>query len=124
MEKRGSPARIQAGDPRAGCSPKRFAQLSPIKLDDPGGRSYAEAIAGNLISIACSQDHSAVTAAAEIANRLEGRSMQRLEVNDITADLANRSADELRFHLLHDHWPEDAEATQEPVGLSIEIEKE
>jgi hypothetical protein len=89
------------------------AQLGRIKSDDPEGRSYAEAIAGNLIAIACSQDHSAVTAAAEIANRLEGRATQRLEVNDLTADLANRSDDELRYHLLHDAWPEDAQAAEE-----------
>lgn len=38
--------------------------------------------------------------------------MQRLEVNDITADLANRS-DESRYHLLHDAWPEDANGTAE-----------
>ena len=37
--------------------------------------------------------------------------MQRLEVNDVTADIAARSDDELRYHLLHDAWPEDAELT-------------
>jgi hypothetical protein len=87
-------------------------QLGQLKTDDPNGRSYAEAIAGSLIAIACSQDPSGVTA-AEIANRIEGRSMQRLEVNHITADRANRSDDQLRYHLLHDAWPEDANGTEE-----------
>jgi hypothetical protein len=35
--------------------------------------------------------------------------MRRLEVNDITADLANRSDDDLRFYLAHHHWPEDGQ---------------
>jgi uncharacterized protein DUF5681 len=83
------------------------AKLAEVKPDDREGRTYAEVVAANLIAIACSQDHSAVTAATEIANRLEGRSTQRVELNDITADLANRSDDELRFHLAHNCWPED-----------------
>jgi hypothetical protein len=109
--RKGQPSPNPGGRPKSRLlSDALRAQLGRIKPDDPAGRSYAEAIAGNLIAIACSQDHSAVTAAAEIANRLEGRSMQRLEVNDISADLANRSDDELRYHLLHDAWPEDRDA--------------
>jgi hypothetical protein len=39
--------------------------------------------------------------------------MQRFEVNDITAYLANRSDGELGYHLLQDAWPEDANGTEE-----------
>jgi hypothetical protein len=53
---------------------------------------------------------------AILANRLEGRAPQRLEVNDITADLANRTDDELRYHLLHDAWPEDADVVEKGSG--------
>ena len=92
-----------------------LAKLAEVKPDDREGRTYAEVIAANLVDIACSEGHGAVTAAAEIANRLEGRATQRLDVNNITADLANRSDEELRYHLLHDHWPEDADLPG-PIG--------
>jgi hypothetical protein len=112
--RKGQPSPNPGGRPKSRLLSEALrAQLGRIKSDDPEGRSYAEAIAGNLIAIACSQDHSAVTAAAEIANRLEGRSMQRLEVNDISADLAGRSDDELRYHLAYDAWPEEANGTEE-----------
>jgi hypothetical protein len=76
-------------------------------MRSPVSSTYAEIIATNLIAIACSEGHCAVMAAAEIANRLEGRATQRLDVNDITADLAERSDEELRFYLEHECWPED-----------------
>lgn len=108
--RKGQPSPNPGGRPKSRLlSDALRAQLGQIKRDDPSGRTFAEAVAANLIAIACSTDHSAVTAAAEIANRLEGRATQRLEVNDITADLASRSDDELRFHLAHDRWPEDGE---------------
>ena len=78
-----------------------------MKADDPEGRTYAEIIAANLIEIASSQHRSAVAAAAEIADRIEGRVKQKLEVNDIAADLRKRSLYELNFFLAHKCWPED-----------------
>ena len=109
--RKGQPSPNPGGRPKSRLlSSALGAKLAEVKPDDREGRTYAEVVAANLIAIACSQDHSAVTAAAEIANRLEGRATQRLEVNDITADLANRSDDELRYHLAHDAWPEDREA--------------
>jgi hypothetical protein len=114
--RKGGPSPNPGGRPKSRLlSSALGAKLAGVKPDDREGRTYAEVVAANLIAIACSQDHSAVTAAAEIANRLEGRSMQRREVNDITADLANRSDDELRYHISHDHWPEEEE-TLDSVG--------
>ena len=84
-------------------------RLAEPKPNDPEGRTYAEVVAANLIEIACAQGRSAVTAAAEIADRLEGRPMQRLDVNDITADLSTRSDAELQYHLDHGCWPEGDE---------------
>ena len=43
-----------------------------------------------------------------IFDRLEGRSTQRLDVNDVTADLRIRSDVELEFHLRHDRWLAEA----------------
>ena len=111
--KKGQPSANPGGRPKSRLLSEALrAQLGQIKPDDPEGRSYAEAIAANMIAVACSPGSNAVTAASEIANRLEGRSMQRLEVNDISADLAGRSDDELRYHLLHDRWPEDEETLE------------
>src|SRR5450432_419461 len=43
-----------------------------------------------------------------IFDRLEGRSRQRVEVADVTAELRNKSDAELQFHLDNNRWP-DAE---------------
>jgi hypothetical protein len=83
--------------------------LAEVKPDDPEGRTFAEVIAANLIEIACSRSAGAVTAVNEIADRIEGRPTQRLDVNDISADLAARSDEELQYHLAHDRWPGENE---------------
>jgi Family of unknown function (DUF5681) len=85
------------------------SRLAEVKPDDPAGRTYAEVVAENLIEIACSEGPGAVHAASEIADRLEGRSRQQVEFADITAELRNKSDEELRFHLQHDRWPTDEE---------------
>jgi hypothetical protein len=84
-------------------------RLAQTVDDDPTGRTFAEAIAQNLVRIACSPGPSAVSAASEISDRIEGRSRQSIEVADITAELRNKSDEELRFHLEHDRWPTDEE---------------
>jgi hypothetical protein len=48
-------------------------KLSEVKADDPQQRTHAQIIAENLIQIASSQGRGAVSAAAEIADRLEGK---------------------------------------------------
>ena len=108
--KKGQPSPNPGGRPKTKVlSLALGAKLAEIKPDDPSGRSYAEVVAANLVEIACSQNRSAVTAAAEIADRLEGRPMQRLDLNDITADLALRTDYELKHYLEHGCWPDDAE---------------
>jgi hypothetical protein len=84
-------------------------RLAEVKPDDPAGRTFAEVVAANLIEIACTEGPGAVHAASEIADRLEGRSRQQVEFADITAELRNKSDEELRFHLQHDRWPSDEE---------------
>jgi Family of unknown function (DUF5681) len=85
------------------------SRLAEVKPDDSAGRTFAEVVAANLIAIACEQGPGAVHAASEIADRLEGRSRQQIEFADITADLRNRSDEELQFHLQYDRWPSDEE---------------
>ena len=84
-------------------------RLAEVKPDDPAGQTFAEVVAANLIEIACSEGPGAVHAASEIADRHEGRSRQSVEVADITAELRNKSDEELRFHLAHGRWPTDEE---------------
>ena len=92
-------------------------RLAQTVDDDPTGRTFAEAIAHNLVRIACSPGPSAVSAASEISDRIEGRSRQSIEVSDVMADLRSRSDEELRFHLEHDRWPSADELTllRQPV---------
>jgi hypothetical protein len=88
-----------------------------VKRDDPKGRTYAEVVAANLIEIACSEGPGAVHAASEIADRLEGRSRQSVEFADITADLRNKSDEELQFHLEHNRsrTTEEQSLLRQPV---------
>ena len=44
-----------------------------------------------------------------IFDRLEGRSRQRVEVEDVTKMLREKSDAELQFHLDNGRWPDDAE---------------
>jgi hypothetical protein len=111
--KRGGLVQIRAGGRSLGSYPKRSAslrtRLAEVKPDDPAGQTFAEVVAANLIEIACTEGPGSVHAASEIADRLEGRSRQSIEVADITAELRNKSDEELRFHLAHGRWPTDEE---------------
>ena len=83
--------------------------LAEVKPGDPAGRTYAEVVAQNLVEIACSDGPGAVHAANEIADRIEGRTPQSIQISDLTADLQSRSDAELQFFLDHSRWPTDEE---------------
>jgi hypothetical protein len=83
--------------------------LAEVKPGDPEGRAFAEIVAQNLIQIACSEVRGAVHAAAEIGDRIEGRSRQSIEVADITSEIRNKSDEELLFYLDNNRWPSDEE---------------
>jgi len=55
---------------------------------------------------------------SEIADRLEGRSRQQIEVADFTADLRHRSDAELQFYLHNNRWPSDEEKALLAAPLS------
>jgi Family of unknown function (DUF5681) len=93
-------------------------RLAQVMDDDPSGRTFAEAVAHNLVRIACSQGPSAVHAASEIADRLEGRSRTQVEFADITAELRNKSDAELQFYLDNSRWPSDEEKALLSVPVS------
>jgi hypothetical protein len=122
--KKGQPSPNPGGRPKSRLlSSALGAKLAEVKPDDREGRTYAEVIAANLVDIACSEGHSAVTAAAEIANRLEGRATQRLDVNNIAADLAERSDEELQHYLQFGCWPGDERITSS-IGSANETMEE
>jgi hypothetical protein len=84
-------------------------RLAEVKPNDPAGRTYAEVVAENLIEIACTEGPGAVHAASEIADRIEGRAPQSIQISDLAADLQTRSDEELHFYLTNNRWPSDEE---------------
>jgi len=86
-------------------------RLAEAKPDDPEHRTWAEAIAANLIEIAASKSANAIAAANEVSDRAEGRPSQHLQISDFQADLQNRSDFELEFYLANNRWPSDEEKT-------------
>ena len=93
-------------------------RMAHVIADDPSGRTFAEAIADNLVRIASSQGSNAVYAASEIADRLEGRAPQSIQIYDLAADLQTRTDEELEFYLSNSRWP----TTEELLLLSQPVE--
>src|SRR5215831_12851980 len=117
--KKGQPSPNPGGRPKSRLLSEALrVRLAEVKPDDPAGRTYAEVVAANLIEIACTEGPGAVHAASEIADRLEGRSRQSIEVSDITAEIRNKSDAELQFYLDNNRWPSDEEKAllSAPVG--------
>jgi hypothetical protein len=108
--RKGQPSPNPGGRPKSRILSEALRnRLAETKPGDPDGRTYAEIVAENLIDIACSDGLSAVHAANEIADRIEGRPRQSIEVSDITAELRSKSDEELRFYLDNCRWPSDEE---------------
>ena len=84
-------------------------RLAEVKPDDPEQRTWAEAIASNLIEVAASKSPSAIAGANEVCDRAEGRPSQHVQISDFAADLQARSDEELEFYLAHSRWPSDEE---------------
>ena len=106
--KKGQPSPNPSGRPKSRLVSEALrVRLAEIKAGDPQGRTYAEIVAHNLVEIACSKGPSAVSASNEIADRLEGRARQQIEVADVTQQLRDKSDYELQFYLDHGRWPEE-----------------
>jgi hypothetical protein len=86
-------------------------RLAEIDKKDPRKRTFAQRIADLLINCAIDPDpeldKTRIMALSEIIDRCEGKPKQSLEVNDITAELRQRSDEDLMFHMEHGYWPED-----------------
>ena len=81
------------------------ARLAEVVPGDRRGRTYAELIAENVVEIALGEGSAAIAAANEIANRIEGRATQSIQVSDFAADPRSRSDEELEFHLEYGRFP-------------------
>ena len=73
------------------------------------GRSVEEHLVDALIQEAFGGKNR-MAALSYIFDRLEGRPRQQFEVKDISADLAARTTDELKYFLAHGCWPENDDA--------------
>jgi len=79
--RKGQPSPNPGGRPKARLLSEALrSRLAEVKPDDPLGRTFAEIVAANLVEIASSEGPGAVHAAAEIADRIEGRARQQIEV--------------------------------------------
>ena len=115
--KKGQPSPNPGGRPKTRLlSESLRARLAELVPGDPDGRTFAQAVAENLIEIACSTGPGAVTAMGEIADRVEGKARQEIAVADITRQLREKSDAELVFYLENSRWPEDGEDNV-PAGL-------
>jgi hypothetical protein len=66
-----------------------------------------------LIEIASESDGSeAVHAAGLIADRIEGRVKQQVELTGLAAELHNKSDSELQFYLEYQRWPTEQELVE------------
>ena len=98
----------QSGNPNG--RPPTTGLLNALKktvsqvVDD--GRSVAEHLVDALIKEAFEGKHR-MAALSYIFDRMEGRPRQQLDVKDISADLADRTDEELRYFLAHGCWPEN-----------------
>jgi len=71
---------------------------------DSRGRTYAQAAAERQFRAALKGSTSAIR---EIADRLEGKPQQRIEVTNVEDFLAGRSTEEKEFFAVHGYWPDD-----------------
>ena len=98
------------GRPKSRMLSEAFrARLAEVVPGDRRGRTYAELIAENVVEIALGEGSAAIAAANEIADRIEGRATQSIQVSDLVADLQSRSDEELTFHLAKGRWPTEEE---------------
>jgi hypothetical protein len=81
-------------------------------VDPETKQTFAERIADILLRCATQPDpdldKTRIMALSEIIDRTEGKPKQQLDVNDVTAELRQRSDEDLMFHLENGYWPEDA----------------
>lgn len=101
-----------SGRPVKMCTLVTHALREKLAAIDPKTKqTFAERIADLLLRCATDPDpevdKTRIMALSEIIDRCEGKAKQQLDVNDITAELRQRSDEDLMYHMEHGYWPED-----------------
>lgn len=106
----------QSGNPYGGASRMCTLVTQALReklasIDPKTKRTFAHRLADILFQCAIDPDpeydKTRIMALSEIIDRCEGKPKQQLEINDITAQLRERSDEDLMYHLEHGYWPED-----------------
>jgi hypothetical protein len=113
----------QSGNPNGRPRTRGLVSALRSTVSEVGqdGRSVEQQLVDVLLHEALRGRHR-LAAVEVIFDRLEGRSRQHIDVNDVTQELRQKSDDELRFHLEHDRWPEEGELLP-PVNEQNENEE-
>ena len=93
------------GRPRKQPITEAYLEVAARKAPgDPQGRTYAQAAAERQFRAALKGSTSAIR---EIADRLEGKPQQRIEMTNVEDFLAGRSTEEKEFFAVHGYWLND-----------------
>jgi len=113
----------QSGNPNGRPRTRGLVSALRSTVSEVGqdGRSVEQQLVDVLLHEALRGRHR-LAAVEVIFDRLEGRSRQHIDVNDVTQELRQKSDVELRFHLEHDRWPEEGELLP-PVNEQNENEE-
>jgi hypothetical protein len=100
----------QSGNPHGRPHSKGLliALRNKVAEADADGRTVEDQLVEVLVQEALRGKHR-LPAVEAIFDRLEGRSIQRVDVKDVSADLRGRTDQELQFHLDNNRWPDEAE---------------
>jgi hypothetical protein len=112
----------QSGNPKGRPHTKGLlnALRSKVAEVDTKGRTIESLLFEVLVNEAL-DGKNRLAAVEIILDRLEGRSRQRLEVADVTAQLRDKSDQELQFHLDNNRWPDEQEMILLDVSRSAGI---
>jgi hypothetical protein len=113
----------QSGNPNGRPRTRGLVSALRSTVSEVGqdGRSVEQQLVDVLLHEALRGRHR-LAAVEVIFDRLEGRSRQHIDVNDVTQELRQKSDVELRFHLERDRWPEEGELLP-PVNEQNENEE-
>jgi hypothetical protein len=106
----------QSGNPSG--KPRRMNTLITnalrVKLsewDEETKQTLAERVAGIMLKCITHPDpeldKTRIQAISEVIDRVEGKATQQINVADVTAELQERSDEDLLYKLEHGYWPED-----------------
>lgn len=76
---------------------------------DKHGRTYAEVAADKQFRLAASGGRGSTSAFSEIADRIEGKPRQTIDMTHCNDFLAGRTTEEKEFFAVHGYWPKETD---------------